>query len=115
GRVAGRARRPGSRCRPGDGRLRARGPGARGRARVVSFTGERLPGVDGDFAVDRERHLAAYRFARAHAAARAVLDAGCGEGYGTALLAEAAARAAGTDRPEAEPVARAPHRPTRRS
>jgi SAM-dependent methyltransferase len=76
----------------------------------VSFTGERLPGADGDFAVDRERHLAAYRFARTHAAGRAVLDAGCGEGYGTALLAEVAARVVGIDRPEAVPLAAARHR-----
>jgi len=76
----------------------------------VSFTGERLPAADADFAVDRERHLAAYRFARAHAAGRAVLDAGSGEGYGAALLAEVAARVVGLDRPEAVRVAAARHR-----
>ncbi|HUE31251.1 MAG TPA: class I SAM-dependent methyltransferase [Verrucomicrobiae bacterium] len=79
----------------------------------MSFTGERLPGADGDFAVDRERHLAAYRFARAHAAGRTVLDAGCGEGYGAALLAETAARVVGIDRPEAVRVATARHRAPR--
>jgi SAM-dependent methyltransferase len=67
----------------------------------ATFTGERLPGADGDFGVDLERHLAAYRFARPRAANRAVLDAGCGEGYGAALLAEAAARVVGVDRAEA--------------
>ena len=76
----------------------------------MSFTGERLPAADADFAVDRERHLAAYRFARAHAAGRAVLDAGSGEGYGAALLAEVAARVVGIDRPEAVRVAAARHR-----
>ena len=76
----------------------------------MSFTGERLPGEDGDFTVDRERHLAAYRFARAHATGRTVLDAGCGEGYGTALLAEVAARVVGIDRPDAVRVAAARHR-----
>jgi len=76
----------------------------------VSFTGERLPAADADFAVDRERHLAAYRFARAHAAGRAVLDAGSGEGYGAALLAEVAARVVGIDRAEAVRVAAARHR-----
>jgi HEAT repeat protein len=65
--------------------LRASGSG------IVSFTGERLPGESDDFAVDLERHLAAYRYARARAGRR-VLDAGCGEGYGAAMLAEVAAR-----------------------
>jgi len=76
----------------------------------VSFTGERLPGESDDFAVDRERHLAAYRFARTHAAGRRVLDAGCGEGYGAALLAEVAAGVVAVDRPEAVQVAAARHR-----
>jgi SAM-dependent methyltransferase len=66
-----------------------------------TFTGERLPGEGGDFAVDLERHLAAYRFAAARAGARSVLDAGCGEGYGAALLADVARRVVGVDRPEA--------------
>jgi SAM-dependent methyltransferase len=65
------------------------------------FTGERLPAGGNDFAVDLERHLAAYRFAAGHAANRAVLDAGCGEGYGAALLAQAARRVVGVDRAEA--------------
>jgi SAM-dependent methyltransferase len=70
-----------------------------------AFTGERLPAADGDFRVDLERHLAAYRFAAARAAGARVLDAGCGEGYGAALLAEAAAHVLGVDRAEAIAVA----------
>jgi len=73
------------------------------------FTGERLPGAAGDFAVDLERHLAAYRFARERARGRTVLDAGCGEGYGAALLAETADRVVGVDRDEAIRVAAARH------
>jgi 2-polyprenyl-3-methyl-5-hydroxy-6-metoxy-1,4-benzoquinol methylase len=78
-----------------------------------SFTGERLPGTGGDFAVDLERHLAAYRFASEHARGRTVLDAGCGEGYGVALLAAVARRVVGVDRAEAVGVARARHRDPR--
>jgi SAM-dependent methyltransferase len=73
------------------------------------FTGERLPGEAGDFAVDLARHLAAYRYVRARAAGRTVLDAGCGEGYGAALLAEVAALVVGIDRAEAIRVAAARH------
>jgi len=74
------------------------------------FTGERLPGTGGDFTVDLERHLAAYRFAAERAAGRSVLDAGCGEGYGAALLAGTAGRVVGADRAEAIDIARARHR-----
>ena len=77
------------------------------------FTGERLSEVDGEFGVDLERHLAAYRFARARAAGRTVLDAGCGEGYGAALLAEVAVRVVGADRTEAIALAAARHRDPR--
>jgi len=73
----------------------------------VTFTGERLPGIGYDFAVDLERHLAPYRWAHARAVERTVLDAGCGEGYGAAMLAEVAARVVGIDRPEAVAVAAA--------
>ena len=76
----------------------------------MSFTGERLPGESDDFSVDLERHLAAYRYARARAAGRRVLDAGCGEGYGAAMLAEVAARVVGVDRAEAVNVAAVRHR-----
>jgi SAM-dependent methyltransferase len=73
----------------------------------TEFTGERLPAASGDFAVDLERHLAAYRFAAGRATGRSVLDAGCGEGYGAALLADGAARVVGMDRAEAVRVASA--------
>jgi SAM-dependent methyltransferase len=73
------------------------------------FTGERLPAASGDFVVDLERHLAAYRFAAERAVGRSVLDAGCGEGYGAAMLAEHATRVVGMDRPEAVHVASARH------
>jgi SAM-dependent methyltransferase len=77
----------------------------------AEFTGERLPGGgEVEFGIDMERHLAAYRFAAARAAGRTVLDAGCGEGYGAALLAGVARRVVGADRAEATAVARACHR-----
>ena len=75
----------------------------------MSFTGERLSGASDEFAVDLERHLAAYRFARARAAGRTVLDVGCGEGYGAALVAEVAARVVALDRTEAVAIAAARH------
>ena len=45
-------------------------------------------------------HLKRYEFARPYCAGREVLDAGCGVGYGTAFLGEAARRAVGVDRSE---------------
>jgi SAM-dependent methyltransferase len=76
----------------------------------ATFTGERLPGGgEGEFAVDMERHMAAYRFAAERAAGRSVLDAGCGEGYGAAFLANVAGRVVGADREEATSVAAARH------
>lgn len=43
------------------------------------------------------RHEAVYRFAAPLVAGRRVLEVGCGEGYGTALLARSAARIVGID------------------
>lgn len=71
------------------------------------FTGERLQDQSSDFAVDMERHLAAYRYAAERAQGRSVLDAGCGEGYGVARLARVARRALGVDRDEPLRAARA--------
>jgi SAM-dependent methyltransferase len=45
-------------------------------------------------------HLKRYEFARPQCEGRDVLDAGCGVGYGTAFLAEAARRVVGVDRSE---------------
>jgi 2-polyprenyl-3-methyl-5-hydroxy-6-metoxy-1,4-benzoquinol methylase len=75
------------------------------------FTGERLPGGgDAEFGIDMERHLAAYRHAASLAAGRSVLDAGCGEGYGAALLAQVASRVVAADRAEATATASARYR-----
>jgi SAM-dependent methyltransferase len=63
-----------------------------------AFTGERLPDDDPRFQADLARHLAAYLLARKYSAGKRVLDAGCGEGYGSALLAEVAELVVGVDR-----------------
>lgn len=60
------------------------------------FTGER-PGWGEGFDYDYARHVAAYRFAATRAAGRRVLDAGCGEGFGTQTLADVAAEVLGVD------------------
>jgi len=73
------------------------------------FTGERLVANDPLFAADFARHLVAYQFAQERARATTVLDAGCGDGYGTDLLAQTAARALGVDR-SAETIALAGQR-----
>jgi SAM-dependent methyltransferase len=44
-----------------------------------------------------QRHVAAYRFAVPLVSGARVLDAGCGEGYGTDLLADGAREAVGVD------------------
>jgi 2-polyprenyl-3-methyl-5-hydroxy-6-metoxy-1,4-benzoquinol methylase len=77
----------------------------------AQFTGERLSGGEADeFSVDMQRHLAAYRYAATLAAGRSVLDAGCGEGYGAAMLAGVAGRVRGLDQAEAIAIAQPRHR-----
>jgi SAM-dependent methyltransferase len=63
----------------------------------LPLTGERtVPGVPAENYWFR-RHEVAYRFALPDAAGRRVLEIGCGEGYGTALLASTATRIVGVD------------------
>ncbi len=59
---------------------------------MMDFTGERLiPDQQRDDDLLHE-HIVRYQFAAQWAAGRRVLDAGCGAGYGAALLAAAGAR-----------------------
>ena len=61
----------------------------------LEFTGERyVPGTAGEIA---HEHWHRYAFARRFVAGRRVLDVACGEGYGSALLSEAAASVIGVD------------------
>lgn len=61
----------------------------------LEFTGERfVPGIAGEIA---HEHWHRYAFARHFATGRRVLDAACGEGYGSALLAATAAEVVGVD------------------
>lgn len=61
----------------------------------LTFTGERfLPGCAGEIAYE---HWHRYAFARRYAEGLRALDAACGEGYGTALLATSAAEVVGVD------------------
>ncbi|MDZ7638842.1 MAG: methyltransferase domain-containing protein [Bryobacterales bacterium] len=63
---------------------------------MVEFTGERIvPGrVDADLL---HEHVSRYRFAAKLAVGKRCLDAGCGLGYGTAMLGAAGASAVGVD------------------
>jgi len=63
---------------------------------AAQFTGER-PGWGRDFDYDEARHLAAYRYATALVPGKHVADVGCGEGFGTQLLADTAASVLGLD------------------
>jgi 2-polyprenyl-3-methyl-5-hydroxy-6-metoxy-1,4-benzoquinol methylase len=68
---------------------------SRDAASVLAFTGERYtPECVREI---RYEHLHRYAFARQLARGRRVLDAACGEGYGSALLADAAASVLGLD------------------
>jgi ubiquinone/menaquinone biosynthesis C-methylase UbiE len=61
----------------------------------LPFTGERfVPGVPGEIWVE---HWHRYHFAAPWARGRTAIDVACGEGYGTALLAGAAAHVTGVD------------------
>ena len=61
----------------------------------LTFSGERfLPACAGEIAYE---HWHRYAFARHYVEGRRVLDAACGEGYGTALLGTIAAGATGVD------------------
>jgi SAM-dependent methyltransferase len=62
---------------------------------TAAFTGERfLPACGGEIAYE---HWHRYAFARRFVGGKRVLDAACGEGYGTALLGTAAASVLGID------------------
>jgi SAM-dependent methyltransferase len=62
----------------------------------VEFTGERVIPGQGDVDLFNE-HRARYWFARRYASGMNVLDAACGTGYGSALLAETAQSVIGVD------------------
>ncbi len=74
---------------------------------MAEFTGERV--IPGQVDVDLlNEHLARYTFAARLARGKRVLDAGCGAGYGSAELADAALSVVGVDvAPEAIEFARA--------
>lgn len=63
----------------------------------AAYTGERLAAEDARFAPDMARHLAAYHLMEPFIAGKRVLEAGCGEGYGAALMARHAAHVVGVD------------------
>ena len=61
----------------------------------LEFTGERfVPGIAGEIA---HEHWHRYAFARRWVDGKRVLDVACGEGYGSALLSQAAAQVVGVD------------------
>ena len=74
---------------------------------MAEFTGERI--IPGKVDVDLlNEHVARYAFAARLARGKRVLDAGCGAGYGSSELAQAANSVVGVDRaPEAVDFARA--------
>ncbi len=61
----------------------------------MEFTGERyVPSVDGQI---KYEHLHRYGISREFARGKSVLDIACGEGYGTAILAQVAKSVIGVD------------------
>ena len=77
---------------------------------MTPTTGERLSPGSELFAVDLARHRAAYAHALRNARGERLLDLGCGDGYGTTLLAEGVAdhmRVYGLDRIAPAPSAQA--------
>ena len=70
----------------------------------MRFTGERVIPELPELRVTYLQSLAAYEHAEQYVAGKRVVDCGCGEGYGTALLAERSALSIGVDR-ESEVVA----------
>ncbi len=61
----------------------------------LEWTGERIIPEAGRYMF--RRHLMAYQFALQFCRGKTVLDAGCGEGYGSCLLAEAGSAVTGID------------------
>ena len=64
----------------------------------LKWTGERIIPEEGRYMF--QRHLQAYQFSVNFCRERVILDAGCGEGYGSYLLSDAAARVIGIDKSE---------------
>lgn len=64
----------------------------------MKYDGERVvPDDMHDSVANYQRHLVRYVFAMSFCGRRRVLDAACGAGYGTALLADAAEKVLGVD------------------
>jgi SAM-dependent methyltransferase len=66
-------------------------------ADAARYTGERPGWGRTGFDYDEARHLAAYHYAAGCVRDRDVLDAGCGEGFGTQMLAATARSVLGVD------------------
>jgi len=65
----------------------------------LHYSGERI--IPGEVPIDLElRHRRRYEFAALYAEERKVLDVGCGEGYGSAMLTERAQHVIGIDKSE---------------